>query len=188
MNRKRSVPIDVKKLQNALDKKGMTRKEAAEIVGLTEAAFRKAVNTFQRLQPDQILKLAETLEVNPSFFTKEKIHSITVSDSVYSASGKLLAEKGDVISIPVIGSDNYKEWDLQEWNESMNSLLTISGIGERLHKMKKEERGTYVTFIQAWILEGNKYYGLLNDDQIDLLLESFEAMADKMISKNKQSK
>lgn len=184
-NKKTAVRINPEKIKNALEKSGISINQLAEELEMTDRNLRRSINEKNELQRDQIEHIAVLTKKDPSDFLDPFI-TITAGKDVYDQRGKLRMKKGDSIRFPTIGSDNYSKADLKEWNNTIDQCLYFYKIGERLHSMKREEREDFCEFISSWIMLANKYYGSLNKDQEVLLLETCEAIADKMVEKNSQ--
>lgn len=184
-NKKTAVKINPEKIKKELEKSGISINQLAKELEMTDRNLRRSINEKNELQHDQIERIAALTKTDPSEFIDPFI-TITASKDVYDHRGKLRLKKGDSIRLPKIGSDNYSKADLKEWNNAIDECLYFFGIGERLHNMKRQERENFCSFVASWIMLANKYYGSLNKDQEVMLLETCEALADKMVEKNSQ--
>ena len=169
-NKKRAVPIDKEKLQQALKDNKITRKRAAKEVGMTEAAFRKAVNTFQELQPDHLIALAELTHKDESYFYRTRY--ITLKEDQYLPNGTLIAHKGDTIALPWFRGANYTEADIETPNRIFRSFLRVTGAAEAYAHADDEGKANYNTNLQVGLQSlctEEQYLSVL--DSIDKILE-----------------
>lgn len=183
----KAVKLDSQKIEQALKDAGISRNEMAKQLDLDPRSLRRCLNEFKKMQPDHVIKIAEATGKPVSFFTKDEIVYVFKGDT-FDRQGRQLADAGDSLILPKVGSNNFKAEDLKEWNSIMTNVLEVAKIGERLHFMEsKEEKEDYSTYMASWMILANKYYSALTVDQQIDLLETCEAIAERIVSKN-QSK
>lgn len=186
-NRKKAIKINPERVKTALHDSGISINQLAQITGMSDRHLRRAINERKELQRDLIEEIASLTQTAPSELIDPYI-TLTSDKDIYDSHGRMIFKKGDSVAFPKIGSDCYLTKDLKEWDKMTDKCLRHFGIGKRLHMMKKKEKEDFCTYFESWIMIANKYYGSLTEEQEITLLDTVEAIADKMVEKNSQRK
>ena len=183
-NKKKAERINSERIRELLNENGISINKLAKELLITPRHLRRLLNEYKEMQWDQLDTIAYMTNTDVSdLLDPDPYISMTAEEDIY-VRGKLAFKKGESLRLPPIGSTDYIKADLKEWDESMNALLTVLGIGTKLSCMTYEEKKDYLVHIESWIYFANKYYDALTFDQHSDLIETCEAIADRMVSKN----
>lgn len=158
-NKARGISIDKEKVHSALKENKITMEKASKYVGITYPAFKRSVNTLQKLQPDQLYKLAELTNKEVSYFSGQ--------DSIFT-----------------LGSNNYSQRDVAELHNALERILWLTESGEAFKYMDLDQKDQYVTDFQSWMLLFARMQNGLTSEQFHQILDPIEAMVDGYISRN----